>query len=38
MILLTNTPDFVWETCHQANANLHHLKAVPAILECKPAR
>ncbi|MDY4373141.1 hypothetical protein [Pectobacterium carotovorum] len=38
MILLTKAPDFVWEIRHQANTNLHHLKATPAILGCKPAR
>ncbi len=38
MILLTKTPDSVWETRHQAHTNLHHLKATPAILGCKPAR
>lgn len=38
MILLTKTPDFIWETRPQAHTNLHHLKAPPAILGCKPAR
>ncbi len=38
MILLTKTPDFVLETGHQANTNLHHRKATHAILECKSAR
>lgn len=38
MILLTKTPDSAQESPQQAHTNLHHLKAPPAILGCKPAR
>ncbi|GKW41408.1 hypothetical protein PEC301879_12670 [Pectobacterium carotovorum subsp. carotovorum] len=36
-MLLTNAPNFVWEIRHQANASLHHPKAILAVLECKSA-